>query len=346
MVLLFAAVCLGGLSLIALNMGLRGPWSNEFALSAEFTTANGLVPQAEVRVSGVHVGTVTAINDSGGGDALVRMALQPGIRLRQDTRAVIRPKTLLGEKFVELVRKQGSTQDYLASGALIPKAQTGQAVEIDDILNAMDAPTRKAMSESFRQLGIALDGRQQDIGAALPPLDATMTNLRPLARVGESRQQELDRILTNLNTIMQALADTVRNGAAVFGSLDAAFSGVTSADRSSLQKSPATIAAGRRTLGLTNPQVDQLLPEILLGQISYPNDQLNITDAESLTLAAEWISAFSQQDATGYHSLRITCLTPSLQKMPGALPGDLGGGTPTAPQDLADLLLQTLGNSR
>jgi virulence factor Mce-like protein len=302
------------------------------------------------------------------------MALQPGIQLRQDTRAVIRPKTLLGEKFVELVRKQASTQDYLSSGALIPKAQTGQAIEIDDILNAMDAPTRKAMSESFRQLGIAMDGRQQDIAAALPPLDSTMTNLRPLARVGESRQQELDRILTNLNIIMQALADeqdqlghlvdsgdtvmsaiasrdealagTVRNGAAVFGSLDTAFNGVTPADRASLQKSPATIAAGRRTLGLTNPQVDQLLPEILLGQISYPNDQLNISDSESLTLAAEWISAFSQQDATGYHSLRITGLTPSAEKASSNLPGGAGGGTPTAPQDLAELLLQTLGKGR
>jgi phospholipid/cholesterol/gamma-HCH transport system substrate-binding protein len=374
MVLLFAGACLAGLGLIALNMGLHGPWSNEFALNAEFASANGLVPQAEVRVSGVHIGTVNAIADSSGGDALVRMSLQPGIHLRQDTRAVIRPKTLLGEKFVELVRKQGSSQGYLPSGATIPKAQTGQAVEIDDILNAMDAPTRKAMSESFRQLGIALDGRQQDLGAALPPLDTTMANLRPLARVGESRQKELDRILTNLNTIMQALADeqeqlghlvdsgdtvmsaiasrdqalagTVRNGAAVFGSLDTAFSGVTSADRASLQKSPATIAAGRRTLGLTNPQVDQLLPEILLGQISYPNDQLNISDTESLTLAAEWISAFSQQDATGYHSLRITGLTPSLQQRSGTLPGEAGNGTPTAPQDLADLLLQTLGNGR
>src|SRR6184192_3574823 len=374
MVISFAAVCLFGLGFIALNMGLHGPWGNEFALNAEFASANGLVPQAEVRVSGVHVGTVLAISDANDGGALVRMALQPDIRLRQDARAVIRPKTLLGEKFVELVRKQGSDQAYLQSGATIPKAQTGQAIEIDDILNAMDAPTRKAMSESFRQLGIALDGREQDIGAALPPLDDTVANLRPLARVGEARQKELDRILTNLNTIMQALADeqdqlghlvdsgdtvmsgiasrdqalagTVRNGAAVFGSLDAAFNGVTSADRSSLQKSPATIAAGRRTLGLTNPQVDQLLPEILLGQISYPNDQLNITDAESLTLAAEWISAFSQQDATGYHSLRITGLTPSVQQMSGSLPGGLGGGTPTAPQDLTELLLQTLGNGR
>src|SRR5438128_4567696 len=375
MVLFFATVCLGGLGLIALNMGLRGPWSNEFALSAQFTSANGLVPQAEVRVSGVHVGTVIAITDAGGGDALVRMALQPGIQLRQDTRAVIRPKTLLGEKFVELVRQQGSTQGYLASGAMIPKAQTGQAIEIDDILNAMDAPTRKSMSESFRQLGIALDGRQQDIGAALPPLDATMTNLRPLARVGESRQQELDRILTNLNTIMQALADeqdqlgrivdsgdqvmsamasrdqalagTVQNAAAVFASLDLALRNVTPANRASLAKSPPTIAAGQRVLALTNPQVDQLLPELLLGQISYPNHQLNVANAESLGLAAEWISAFAQQDAaTGYHELRITSITPSSTVAPPSASANGPAQVPVAPSDLLDLLLQSMGSAK
>src|SRR3979411_1248489 len=374
MVTVFAAACLGALGFIAINMGLHGPWSNEFALSADFGTANGLVPQAEVRVSGVHVGSVLEITDAGDGGALVKMALQPDVRVRQDVRAVIRPKTMLGEKFVELVRQQGSSRPYLQSGATIPASQTGQAIEIDDILNAMDAPTRQAMSESFRQLGIALDGRQQDLGAALPPLDSTIANLRPLARVGESRQQELDRILTNLNTIMQALADeqdqlghlvdsgdtvmsaiasrdqalpgTGRNGAAVCGSRETAFSGAPPADRASLQKSPTTIAAGRRALGLTNPQVDQLLPEILLGQISYPNDQLNISDAESLTLAAEWISAFSQQDATGYHSLRITGLTPSLQKLASTLPGDLSGGTRTTPHDKAPLLLQSLGNGR
>jgi phospholipid/cholesterol/gamma-HCH transport system substrate-binding protein len=376
LVIVFAALCLGTLGLIAANMGLHGPWSKEFALSAEFDSANGLVPQSEVRVSGVHVGSVLDISDAADGGALVKMALQPDVRLRADTRAVIRPKTLLGEKFVELVRPQGSTQPYLSSGATIPKAQTGQAIAIDDILNAMDAPTRQAMSESFRQLGVALDGRQADVSAALAPLDSTIQNLRPLARVGESRQQELDRILTNLNIIMQALADeqdqlgrivdsgdtvmgaiasrdqalagTVRNGAAVFGSLDQAFNGATPADRASLQKSPATIAAGRRTLNLTNPQVDQLLPELLLGQISYPNDQLNISDAESLTLAQEWISAFSQADAArGYHSLRITSINPSTESSGNAPPGAGGtGAAPTAPQDLADLLLMTLGKGK
>ena len=375
-VIVFAAACLGGLGFIALNMGLHGPWSNEFALNADFASANGLVPQAEVRVSGVHVGTVLEIADASDGGALVKMALQPDIHLRQDVRAVIRPKTLLGEKFVELVRTQGSGQPYLQSGATIPKAQTGQAIEIDDILNAMDAPTRKAMSESFRELGVALDGRQADVSAALAPLDSTITNLRPLARVGESRQQELDRILTNLNIIMQALADeqdqlghivdsgdtvmsaiasrdqalagTVRNGAAVFGSLDQAFSGATAADRASLKKSPATIAAGRRVLSLTNPQVDQLLPELLLGQISYPNDQLNVSDSESLILAQEWISAFSQHcGAPQTNCLRIFGNVQSPQGGEAPPGGTSAAPTaPTAPPDLASLLLQSLGKAR
>jgi len=375
-VIVFAAACLGGLGFIALNMGLHGPWSNEFALNADFASANGLVPQADVRVSGVHVGTVLEIADASDGGALVKMALQPDIHLRQDVRAVIRPKTLLGEKFVELVRTQGSGQPYLQSGATIPKAQTGQAIEIDDILNAMDAPTRKAMSESFRELGVALDGRQADVSAALAPLDSTITNLRPLARVGESRQQELDRILTNLNIIMQALADeqdqlghivdsgdtvmsaiasrdqalagTVRNGAAVFGSLDQAFSGATAADRASLKKSPATIAAGRRVLSLTNPQVDQLLPELLLGQISYPNDQLNVSDSESLILAQEWISAFSQH--CGVPQTNCLRIFGNVQSPQGgeAPPGGTSAAptAPTAPPDLASLLLQSLGKAR
>lgn len=373
MVIAFAAVCLGGLGFIALNMGLHGPWSNEFALNADFATANGLVPQAEVRVSGVHVGTVLEITDANDGGALVKMALQPSVHLRQDVRAVIRPKTMLGEKFVELVRQQGSTEPYLQSGATIPKSQTGQAIEIDDILNAMDAPTRKAMSESFRELGVALDGRQADVAAALAPLDNTIANLRPLARVGESRQQELDRILTNLNIIMQALADeqdqlghivdsgdtvmsaiasrdqalagTVQNGASVFGSLDQAFAGVTAADRASLQKSPATIAAGRRTLALTNPQVDELLPELLLGQLSYPNDQLNISDSESLILAREWISGFSQRcDLPPTDCLRIFG---GIQvEKTGNQAGNGATAAPTAPPDLSTLLLQQLGSGR
>jgi virulence factor Mce-like protein len=347
------------------------------------------VSQDDVRVSGVTVGKVTGLDRAGSG-TVVTMAVQPGIELRQDVRAVIRPKSLLGEQFVELIRAQGSDRPVLQSGATIPRTQTGQSVQIDDILNAVaDPQTRAAMSESFRELGVAVEGRAQDVSNTLPPLDSTMANFRPLARVGEARQKELDRILTNLNTIMQALADeqdalgrivdsgntvmgamasrdaalasTVDNGAAVFASLDAVFANLTPADRASLQLSPGAIAAGRHMLAFTNPEVDQLLPEILLSQISWPDNQINITSRESLTLASEWISAFSRRDipSDGNYTLGITsicpsvvsgppvpCPTPSTPQAGSALTGRLpaGAANPAAglPNDLSQLLLKQL----
>src|SRR2546428_14161783 len=143
----------------------------------------------------------------------------------------------------------------------------------------------------------------------------------------------------------EALAGAVETGGAVFGSIEQAFNGVTGADRASLEKSPATIAAGRRVLSLTNPQVDQLLPELLLGQISYPNDQLNVSDSESLILAQEWISAFSQHcGAPQTNCLRIFGNGQSPQG--GEAPAGGTSAAPTAPPDLASLLLQSLGRPR
>lgn len=354
----FAVVCLSGIGYLALNMGLGTPFSSDLRLQADFASADGLVPLDDVRVSGVQVGKVRSLKAASDGGTLVSMSIQPGVVLPDGTRAVVRPKSLLGEQFVELIRPRSGGQP-LGSGAVIPRDRTGHAVQIDDILNATADPvTRQAMSESFQQLGVALDGRAQDVSNSLPALDSTMANLRPLARVGEARQQELDRILTNLDVIMQALADeqdqlgrivtsgdtvmsavasrdeklagTVTNAAALFTSLDQAFNDLTPADRASLQESPATIAAGRRALALTNPGLDQILPEILLAQIAWPNNQLGITDRESETLAAEWISAFSNRDpSTGYHSLRITSIPPSV-----------AGGAPSL--DLTQLLLQQL----
>ncbi|GAC1653794.1 MAG: hypothetical protein NVS9B1_03760 [Candidatus Dormibacteraceae bacterium] len=359
----FAAACIGALLFLAFNIGLRYPGQQGYRLEAEFAAASGLVPQDEVRISGVKVGSVIAVGPAADGRTLVTMELYPGHSVRRDVRAVIRPKSLLGTKYVELVRTPGSRQPELPSGATLAGNNTGEATEIDDILSNLDPPTRQAMSESLRQLGVALDGRAGDVNSSLPEVGAVAANLRPLAQVGTHRQEELGRILTDLDTIMRALADeqdslgqVIDSGNRVFGgvaqrdqdlggaiqntnsflaSLDSAFSaaGVTAADRASLAAAPDAIAANQHTLSLTNGGVDQIIPEILLGQVNYPADQLSLSQADSAALNREWISAFYQHDLNG-NSFRITNIT-SNGKSP--LPGDGapatggGAGLPTLP---------------
>src|ERR1700716_1693229 len=98
----FAMLCVGGLSFLAVSMGLEVPGLRQgWRLEASFDGVQGLVAQSDVDVSGVRVGRVTSIAPDGQGGALVTMAIESPVRLRQDTRALLRPKTLIGEKFVE-----------------------------------------------------------------------------------------------------------------------------------------------------------------------------------------------------------------------------------------------------
>jgi len=82
-----------------------------------------------------------------------------------------------------------------------------------------------------------------------------------------------------------------------------------------------------------------LFPELLLGQVNYPSNQLNVTSPEALALAYEWESAFAQTDVQG-HSFRFTNINgpggaqppsapsgpakPALPNLPVTLPGGVG----------------------
>ncbi len=357
----FALFCVIGISFLAVGMGLEVPFARGgWKLSAAFAQTEGLVPQSDVRVSGVRVGRVVEMQPDGKGGTLVRMVIDSGVRLRTDTRAVARPKSLIGEEYVELVRTPRSSAPTAADGYQIPRAQTTQATQIDDVLNNMDAQTRADFSKSLRELGVAVNGQSSDVNASIPGLDQTVANLRPLAETAQARQAEIDRILTDLAVIMQALADeqaalgqvidsgntamgaiaqrdqqlggTIQQANTLFGSLDQVFSDLTPADRASLQKSPATIASGRNLLAQTNPAVDTLIPELLLAQVNYPNNQLNVTSAQAQTLAAEWLSAFAQKDPAGYNQLRFTNITNPPDKPATPAAPNLGlPGLPSGP---------------
>jgi phospholipid/cholesterol/gamma-HCH transport system substrate-binding protein len=348
----FALLCVGGLGFLAVSMGLSVPGVQlGWRLQASFAGVQGLVAQSDVDVSGVRVGRVTGISPDGAGGSLVTMEIDRGVRLRQDTRAILRPKTAIGEKFVELVRRPGSTAAYLPDGYRLPRGQTGQAVEIDDVLNQLDPQTRAALSGSLRELGVAVDGRQEDIGAAIPEVEQAAANLRPLARTADARQQQIDRILTDLAIIMAALADeqdalghvivsgdaatgaiasrdqqlagTVQQADRLFASLDQVLADTTPADRAALARLPGTIQSGRQLVSTLNPAVDRLLPELLLAQVAYPNNQLSVSHPEAVSLAYEWISAFAQTDSQG-HAFRITTvLDPATAVRVPALPSSL-----------------------
>ena len=66
MVAAFSAVCLAGISFLAVGLGLEVPFKGGWHLNANFAAAEGVVPEADVDVSGVHVGRVVGISGHSG----------------------------------------------------------------------------------------------------------------------------------------------------------------------------------------------------------------------------------------------------------------------------------------
>ena len=92
-------------------------------VEAEFNDLMGLDVQSPVRMAGVKIGVVQDIylRDN---HAIVRIALNPDVRLPASTRASIIGRGLVGEKNLALTAKAGDTE-WLAKGAIIPSDPTG-----------------------------------------------------------------------------------------------------------------------------------------------------------------------------------------------------------------------------
>jgi virulence factor Mce-like protein len=353
----FAAACIGGLGYLARGMGMPIPFTDQgWILKAEFTHAEGLVPQSDVYENGVHVGKVLGIAPDGTRGAIVTMRMDPGVVIRRDVKAFVQPKTSIGDTYVSLIRTPYSTAPVVGNGYVIPLARTGQSVQLDQILNTMDPATRAAASQNLQQLGVAVAGRSSDIHTSVPQVNQVLSNLQPLVQVADARQQDLNQILLHLAVIMRTLAQeqqqvgqlvsngdsamgaiagrdralggTVSQGNRLMNSLQQILNGLTPADRASLAKSPPTIKTGMQLLAQLNPAIDRLLPEILLAQINYPNNQNGVVSAGSETVAREWISAFSQR-VSGGNAMRMT---PIIGLGAVGLPTSAGSGLPSLPQ--------------
>lgn len=138
---------------------------------AKFDATIGLYPGSEVQVLGVRVGTVTAVEPSGGA-VTVSMRLNKGQNVGANTNAVIVAPTMVSDRFVQL------TEPYvggakLKDGTVLAASRTAVPVEIDDLYASLiDASERLgpnganrngALSDLLNVAAENLEGQGADI---------------------------------------------------------------------------------------------------------------------------------------------------------------------------------------
>jgi phospholipid/cholesterol/gamma-HCH transport system substrate-binding protein len=203
----FTLSCFGILLFLWLSFGGSVPLRPEsYRLKVAFPEATQLAQEAEVRISGVKVGSVSSVspNEQTG---LTDTVLEIDARyapVPRDTRTILRQKTLLGETYVEL--SPGSNEaGQVSDGGKLAQGQVSDTVELDEILRTFDPLTRSRFSTWLDQQGQAVRSGGDDISAALG-------NLTPFA-------EETDEVLAALRRQSGDTRRLVRDTGAVFEAL-------------------------------------------------------------------------------------------------------------------------------
>jgi phospholipid/cholesterol/gamma-HCH transport system substrate-binding protein len=187
---------------------------------------NQLNKSSEVKARGVVVGTVRAVHPAPYG-ATIDLAMKPDTlsRIPQDVTALLIPKTLFGERYVQLSIPDKPTKDPLRAGNIIRQDRSKNAIELervfDDLLPVLKAVQPQKLATTLTAISTALEGRGERIGQAMvstaaylqdfnPNLPTLTSDLRDLARVSELYSDiapDLLDALTDSSVTLNTVAD-------------------------------------------------------------------------------------------------------------------------------------------
>jgi phospholipid/cholesterol/gamma-HCH transport system substrate-binding protein len=205
----FALSCFGLALFLWIAFGGPLPLKPEgYRITVPFTEATQLAAESDVRISGVSVGKVKSIELSNQGDyadATIELDSQYA-PIPENTRAILRSKTLLGETYVELT--PGSKSDpSLPEGGSLPPAQVANSVQLDEVFRTFGKQTRQNFRAWMEGSAAALKGRGADFGQALSELEPFSESANRALRILDTQQHAVRELVHSGGTVFQALSE-------------------------------------------------------------------------------------------------------------------------------------------
>jgi virulence factor Mce-like protein len=268
----FALSCFGLLLFLWLAFGGPVPLKPKgYRFHASFGEATQLAQEADVRISGVSVGKVKAIQtdkQTGRSDATIE--LKPGYApLPIDSKAILRQKTLLGETYVELT-PGNKAKGYIREDGKLAASQVSPTVELDEIFRAFDAKTREAFRQWMQQQAAGIQGRGRDINDALGNLAPFAEDTSRLLTILNSQEGAVRQLVSNTGVVFNALSERQGQLGSLITNSNRVFATTASRDQQLQQafkalptfekESQATVARLAVFARKTNPLITQLRP--------------------------------------------------------------------------------------
>jgi phospholipid/cholesterol/gamma-HCH transport system substrate-binding protein len=167
---------------------------------AAFDEAGGLKANDEVRIAGVRVGKVQAV-ELAGDHVRVEFMVEDAADFGSETAAEIKVKTLLGAMYLSLV-PAGSGQ--MEEGAEIPRDRTSSPYEVvkafEGLAERSDRIDTDQLADALNTMADLTENTPEEFQTALRGMSALSANIA-------KRDAELERLLTNMRKVSGVLGD-------------------------------------------------------------------------------------------------------------------------------------------
>jgi phospholipid/cholesterol/gamma-HCH transport system substrate-binding protein len=293
------------------------PGAGAYEVTVPIQDAAGLSPGSDVMIAGALAGRVESIS-LGHGAALVLVGIDAEhAPLHTDAVVSVRPKSLLGERYLAL--DPGQAPGAMPSGATLPATQVTQSTDLQDVIDTFDAPTRAKLQTLIVELGGGVGGRGTELNGALVSGRQDLSDLRGIAATLASRDAALRQAIANLDSVTQELAQSDRRQQlgdliANLESLLANLAGQESQLQQALAETNAALTRTANALDGTGGNLADIahqlpatvhLADLIMADLGPDSDVLMSHLGQLNTAIAEGPSVFGGLDANGF-STRIS----------------------------------------
>src|SRR3954453_6852800 len=202
--LVFIFGCFGVLLFLWIAFGGASPMkAGRYEIRVDFRDATTLAEQADVRLAGVNIGKVRK-KELNKGAAATRVWLSIDKQyapLPEDTKAILRQKSLIGETYVELTPGSPSAPKMKEGDTLDP-GSVEPTVELDEILAIFEKDTKKAFRAWIKDAALVTrNGGGKDLNAALGNLAPFATDGADILGVLDKQRQALSLFIRNTGQV-------------------------------------------------------------------------------------------------------------------------------------------------
>jgi virulence factor Mce-like protein len=204
-----AVVVVALIGWIAYNANLGLPWQSTYDVYADVPNADRLIKTADVRIGGVRVGQVNAVDAEPGSDGRgpytrLELALSGVSHVPRNSTVQVRPASVLGLTYVDL--HLGRSRAQLPANGTLALSQARPASDLTDLFEIFNTGSAHSFQNAISGFAAGLAGRGTDLNTTIHALSQAMVPTQDVARVLAATQTQFAAFLSAFEQTASALA--------------------------------------------------------------------------------------------------------------------------------------------